>query len=146
MDSVRARRSQYLLREIQNSPLNSPTLQSTRVFKYRAVHFAIEFLRLEYVEQRLGSLPGILPDQGLYGSPHCVLSLSRCAYFEYKDRRVTQRNMTYYYLPSVIDLSQPDLILYPSISTLEIAIFFMLRDNFIQEWRDGIHHIFPIGL
>lgn len=48
--------------------LNSPALQFTEVFKYRAVHFAIEFPRVEHVGS--ASLWN-LPDQ-LYGSPHCV--------------------------------------------------------------------------
>lgn len=61
MDLVRVRRSQYLLRGIRDS-LNSPTLQSTRVFKYRAVHFAIEFLRVEHVlgSPRNSAGPGAL--------------------------------------------------------------------------------------
>jgi len=38
--------------EIQDS-LSSSTLRSTQVFKYRAIHFAIEFLRVEHVGQSL---------------------------------------------------------------------------------------------
>lgn len=55
--------------------LNSPALQFTEVFKYRAVHFAIEFPRFEHVGS--ASLWN-LPDQ-LYGSPHCVFYHSHVA-------------------------------------------------------------------
>lgn len=60
-------------------------LQSTRVFKYRAVHFAIEYLRRQ-------GLFGILPDR-LCG--HRTALYHFCAHFEYKDHRATQKNVIY---------------------------------------------------
>jgi len=127
MDSVRVR-SQYLLRI--RDLLNSRTLQSTRVFKYRAVHFAIEFLRVEHVGQRLF---GILPDQGVL-TVHCTASLLRYAHFaNIKDHRITQRNIIYHYLPLFNLISQSArllLILHSFILILKIAIFFCTPYNY----------------